>query len=152
MMTDPRVMRYWSHPPHQHLEQTRKFVEHLMRSETPEVEEFVIEYQGRAIGKVGCWRPAEVGFLLHPEFWGQGFATEAMRAVLPVCFAKFRDAPALTAECDPRNAGSVALLGKLGFRHLRTVEKDFLYGDDEWCDTAYFDLPRPYPPTGRDSR
>ncbi len=152
MMTDPRVMRYWSHPPHTEPEQTAQFIAHLMRSDTAEVEEFVIEYNGRVIGKAGCWRPAEVGFMVHPDFWGQGFATEAVQAVLPLCFDKFDAAPALTAECDPRNLASIALLKRFGFRHLRTAEKDFLYGGTQWCDTAYFELPRTHPPTARDNR
>jgi RimJ/RimL family protein N-acetyltransferase len=143
IMTDARVMRYWSHPPHETLHQTQRFLAHMMRSDEADIEEYVIELGGRAIGKAGCWRRAEAGFLLHPDFWGRGLAQEAMRAVLPACFAKFADVPHLTAECDPRNTASVALLRRLGFRHLRTVEKDFLYGAQEWCDTAYFDLPRP---------
>lgn len=142
MMTDARVMRYWSSPPHETRAQTEAFLAHLMRSDAPDIEEYVIERDGACIGKAGCWRPAEVGFLLHPDAWGQGIAREALAAVLPLCFAKFADVPALTAECDPRNLRSARLLEGLGFRHLRTVEKNFLYGE-ELCDTAYFELPRP---------
>lgn len=142
IMTDKDVMRYWSNPPHEDRAQTEAFVKQLMQWTTPEVEEWVIEWDGRCIGKAGCWRWAEVGFLIHRDAWGNGYATEALQAVLPLCFAKFADAPALTAECDPRNARSVALLKRLGFRHLRTIEKDFLYGAAEWCDTSYFELPR----------
>jgi hypothetical protein len=41
-------------------------------------------YEGTAgdvIGKAGAWALPEVGFLLHPDYWGQGLAQEAMRAV-----------------------------------------------------------------------
>lgn len=136
-------MRYWSRPPHSSVDETRSFLEHMMQCDAPDVDEYVIEHQGRCIGKAGCWRAPEVGYLLHRDHWGKGFATEALQAVIPRCFAKFAEAPELTAECDPRNRASVALLRRLGFRHLKTVEKDFLYGESDWCDTAYFALPRP---------
>lgn len=142
MMTDPAVMRYWSHPPHETLAQTEQFVAHMQRSGQADVEEYVIEHDGVCIGKVGAWKAPEVGFLLRRDRWGQGFAFEAMHAVLPRCFAKFTDACALTAEIDPRNAASHRLLARLDFKYQRTEKKNFLYGD-EWCDTAYYALPRP---------
>lgn len=143
IMTDPRVMQYWSTPVHHDLAQTQAFLDHLMQDPSPNSEEYVLERDGQCIGKMGCWRGPELGFLLHRDHWRQGLAREAAQVIIPRCFDKFADATALTAECDPRNLASVALLNRLGFRHLRTVEKDFLYGADEWCDTAYFELPRP---------
>ncbi|WP_338548113.1 GNAT family N-acetyltransferase [Roseovarius phycicola] len=50
--------------------------------------------------------------------------------------------PVLTAECDPRNIASIALLKKLRFEQTGYAEKNFDYGGIEMCDTAYFELKR----------
>jgi len=56
---------------------------------------FAIEHAGEAIGELGssrCWTsldsPAEVGYWLGEEFWGQGFATEALRCLTRYAFGK----------------------------------------------------------------
>ena len=57
---------------------------------TPDAsDDFVIEFQGRVIGKAGFWRVPEVGYILHPDSWGQGFAAEALRAVIVRACARF---------------------------------------------------------------
>jgi RimJ/RimL family protein N-acetyltransferase len=81
-------------------------------------------------------RQAEIGFTLRPEFQGQGYATEAAGALLGYLFgarAKHR----VTARCDPRNAASIAVLGRLGMRregHL--LESTWANG--EWTDDVLF--------------
>jgi hypothetical protein len=29
---------------------------------------FIVENRGRAIGKAGCWRLGEIGFILHSDY------------------------------------------------------------------------------------
>ena len=77
-------------------------------------EDFVIEHQGGVIGKAGCWRLPEIGYILHPQYWGQGIAGEACRGVIAHIFAAY-DIPAITADVDPRNEASLRLLDRLGF-------------------------------------
>jgi len=73
---------------------------------------------------VGCCgfrpRPAtpgtlELGFLLRPQFWGLGLATEAARAAVEHGFGAL-DATAVFAGHHPENLGSRRVLEKLGFR------------------------------------
>ncbi len=90
--------------------------------------------------KAGCWRLAEVGFILHPDHWGQGLATEALSAAIPHVFATLA-VEALTAEVDPRNAASLRVLDRLGFRETHRAARTILVGD-EWCDSVYLQLPR----------
>jgi RimJ/RimL family protein N-acetyltransferase len=42
---------------------------------------------------------------------------------------------------DPRNAASIALLTRLGFRETGRAERTLLWRD-EWCDSTYFALSR----------
>ena len=56
-----------------------------------------------------------MGFYLRPAFWGQGFSTEAGRAVITYAFDTL-GASALFAGHHPANVASKGLLKKLGFR------------------------------------
>ena len=143
IFSDPRAMRYWDRPAYEDIETTRAFLRWFMTPDQERREEYIIELDGRAIGKAGMWAKPEVGFILHPDVWGHGYAFEAMNAVIPRAFAAHPRLPALTAEIDPRNRASEALLTKLGFERTGFAEKNFLYGRQEWCDTAYYALERP---------
>jgi [ribosomal protein S5]-alanine N-acetyltransferase len=77
---------------------------------------------GEFVGVCGLrpWRPAEdiieLGFHLLAKFWGQGFATEAARAVIPYAFATFAPKK-LIAGHHPENVNSKKVLDKLGFQY-----------------------------------
>lgn len=139
IMKDPRVMRYWSTPEHETLDQTRAYLDRLM--ETPEGDEFILEHDGQVAGKAGAWRAGEIGYLLDARLWGQGLAREALEALIPWLFAH-HDWPELTAEIDPRNLASQRLLERLGFRVTHAASRTLLWRD-EWCDSLYLALPRP---------
>ena len=53
-----------------------------------------------------------------------------------------RDLDAITADVDPRNEGSLRLLGRLDFAESRRDQRTWLVGE-EWCDSIYLALPRP---------
>jgi RimJ/RimL family protein N-acetyltransferase len=140
VFSDPRAMRYWDTLPHDDIALTEGFLAFLIASAPPDGDDFVVERDGRAIGKAGCWKRGEIGFILHPDHWGQGIGREALGAVIPHVFASL-DLDRLEADVDPRNAASIALLTRLGFRETGRAERTFLVGD-EWCDSVYFALDR----------
>ncbi len=57
----------------------------------------------------------ELGFHFRPEYWGQGLAQEAARAVIALAF-EMPELKGLFAGHHPENAASERLLRKLGFR------------------------------------
>lgn len=57
----------------------------------------------------------ELGFHLRPEYWGQGLAEEAARAVIAFAFETL-GVKSLFAGHHPDNAASEHVLRKLGFR------------------------------------
>jgi ribosomal-protein-alanine N-acetyltransferase len=138
---DARAMRYWSTPPHAGLEETRRFVQAMVEAPEEISDDFVIELDGRPVGKAGCWRLPEVGYILHPDLWGRGLAREALEAVIERMFA-VRAQDVLTADVDPRNVRSLALLLHLGFRETHRAARTWRVGD-EWCDSVYLRLDRP---------
>ena len=135
LMSDPRAMRYWSRPEHETLEETRHWLRFLVEP-AADSRDFLIEKEGEVIGKAGAWQLPEVGFLLHPDHWGKGLAFEAMSAVIAHVEAEVPALPDLTAEVDPRNAASLRLLDRLGFRETHRAERTLLW-KDEWCDSVY---------------
>lgn len=143
IFSDPRAMRYWDRPAWQDRDSTARLLDGFRRDAPSEHLEYAIERKGVCIGRVGMWRRYEVGYILHPDHWGQGYGTEALQALITDIWARFPEATALTAEVDPRNIASCRVLEKLGFVCSHVVEKNFDYGGIEWCDTAYFVLNAP---------
>lgn len=88
-------------------------------------------------------RQGEIGYILHPRHRGQGYATEAARALLELAF----DGASLHrvyARCDVRNAASFGVMERLGMRreaHFRehalfkgAWDEEFIYAllAQEW--------------------
>ncbi|MBO6537999.1 MAG: GNAT family N-acetyltransferase [Rhizobiaceae bacterium] len=141
VFSHPAAMRYWDSLPYEDIEQTRRLLTGMVAASETESDDFVVEYQERAIGKAGCWRMGEIGFILHPDYWGLGLAHEALSAVIPHVFGAL-PVDCLEADVDPRNDASLKLLAKLGFRETGRAERTLQVGD-EWCDSVYLALPRP---------
>ena len=58
--------------------------------------------------------PLEVGYELHPDHWGRGYATEICRALVELATDRFPDEP-LAATIDPANVASRVVLERCGF-------------------------------------
>ena len=78
----------------------------------------------------------EIGWTLHPDFFGRGYATEASRAILDLAFDTI-GLHRMRAELDPRNDASIALSLRLGMRHEATFRQD-LWSKGEWADTGVY--------------
>lgn len=119
--SDAHVSRFLSWPTHRTLEDARLFLEHATRvwaqgTEFPYAIERVEDR--RVIGGItltprpaGAWR---VGYVLARAHWGNGYASEALQAVLDVAFHEVH-AKEVEALVHPDNAGSVHVLEKAGF-------------------------------------
>ena len=141
ILSNAEATRFWSTPPHNDTQQTREWLASMIDADPSTSSDFVVEYDGLVIGKAGCWRVPEIGYILHPAFWSRGLAREALSAVIPHVFASF-PIEAILADVDPRNVASLALLDRLGFREIGRAERTWLVGDD-WCDSVYLELARP---------
>lgn len=140
VFSSPEAMRWWSTSPHETMEMTVEWLDGMIAGDPESSEDFVIEAQGRVIGKAGFWRLPEIGYILHPDYWGLGLATEALTAVIDHVMTT-RDISALTADVDPANAASIRLLGRLGFEQTGAASRTWLVGG-VWMDSLYFGLDR----------
>lgn len=73
------------------------------------------------------YKAVELGYLFMPEVWGQGFATESVRAVLDAYRQDIQDTNALFpreihATVHEKNTGSRRVLEKVGFKEFGRFE------------------------------
>jgi [ribosomal protein S5]-alanine N-acetyltransferase len=138
ILSHPHAMAYWSSPPHENIDQTRDWLSSMIAIDAAEGEDFIVEHDGRLVGKAGLWRFPEIGFIFHPEHWGRGFASEALALILDRAFGVHGLAK-VDADVDPRNAASLKLLGGLGFRETGRKQGTWLVGG-QLCDSIYLEL------------
>ena len=83
-------------------------------------------------------KQAELGFMFHPDHQGNGYATEAARAVVKLAFETY-DLHRLEGRLEPRNAASARVLEKLGMRReAHLVENEWIKG--EWQSELVYAL------------
>ncbi|MEC0124548.1 GNAT family N-acetyltransferase [Paenibacillus pabuli] len=76
---------------------------------------------------------AEIGYDLHPAFWGKGVMSEVARAVLNFGFMDLQ-LNKIEAKVEPQNQASIRLLHKLGF------QQEGLLRQHEFEKGRYIDL------------
>jgi [ribosomal protein S5]-alanine N-acetyltransferase len=139
-MSSPEAMRYWSALPHESMAETEDWFEKQFFSGDPARDEWVIEYGDRVVGNIGIWNSPEFGFILHPDVWRRGIGHEAATAYIEHVFTT-QAVDSITADVDPRNTASLALLAKLGFVETGRAENTFLI-DGVWYHSIYLALAR----------
>ena len=92
-----------------------------------------IERDGELIGTanlaVGEHRGGEIGFLLHPDHQGRGYATEAAEAMLELAFETY-DLDRVIGSIEPRNTASARVLERLGMRkEAHPIESEQIDGE-----------------------
>ncbi|KAH7065145.1 GNAT domain-containing protein [Macrophomina phaseolina] len=98
----------------------------------------------RVIGVLGAARAPEIGYILHPDYWGRGIATEALTAFLPLFWKKYEGIYGYaTAKIDPDHFASRKVLEKCGFILWETKEQDFQSPTLGLRDTQVYRAPRP---------
>jgi RimJ/RimL family protein N-acetyltransferase len=115
ILTDPPTLRYWGKHPHQSLAQTEAW---LIDSEVdPDTrDEFVILRKGRVIGMIGARQWPWVTYLILDAEGGQGYGGEALKAFTGYAFD--RGLKTLLVATDARNAASLAMVRRRGFREI----------------------------------
>lgn len=86
-------------------------------------------------------RQGEIGYIVHPDHAGNGYATEAVRPLLRIAFEDL-GLHRVVGRLDARNAASARVLEKLGLRlEAHLVENEWVKG--EWqSELVYATLDR----------
>ncbi|WP_406832261.1 GNAT family protein [Pedococcus sp. KACC 23699] len=82
---------------------------------------------------------AEVGYVLDPTYNGQGYATEAVREVLRICFEGL-GVRRVIAQCFAANEASWRLMERVGMRREQHARKDSLHRNGQWLDGMMYAL------------
>lgn len=135
ILSNPEATTHWYEPPHSTVQQSQEWLTSMMQIREKTGEDFIVEHEGRVIGKAGFHAFPVIGFILHPEWWGQGFAKEALAAVIQRAF-EVHKLEFIDVDVDPRNARSLRLLGSLGFKEVGRAERTWNVGG-YWCDSVY---------------
>jgi RimJ/RimL family protein N-acetyltransferase len=121
---DPRVARTTASIPHPYPEDgAAQFIQHVREVASREQRNLaiVLRRSRDVVGMTGyeiTGSEAELAYMLSPVHWGQGFATEACRAMIGHIF-EATNATAVVARVMTDNRASEAVLRKVGLRWQR---------------------------------
>ncbi|MEU3661016.1 GNAT family protein [Streptomyces sp. NPDC032940] len=155
--SNPHILRYWDSPPWTERSRAETFLGVCRRVEREGTGARLAAERvsdGAFIGwcNLGSWNPdfrsAVFGYCYDDAVWGQGYATEAARAVLGWAFDTL-DLNRVQAEVDTRNAPSARVLEKLGFVREGTLREDCVVNGDVSDSWIYGLLRRDWQPSAR---
>ena len=102
------------------------------------------ENPGKLIGTICYWRlqkknyRAEIGYVLHPQFWKKGIMKEAMLKVIEYGFTGM-GLHSIEARINPANSASAAILKSTGFVQEAYFKEDFFFLG-AFFDTAVYSM------------
>jgi len=155
MFSDDRVTEFYDIDTFSCVEQAIVFVEtHIRRNAAQDGSSLrwvicLADAPEQAIGSCGFhstnkdFHSIEIGYELHPDHWGKGYAFEALSRMLSFCF--LNDVPfhvnRVSATTDLGSQKSIALLRKLGFSE-EGVLRQYGFWKDAFHDVRMFSFLR----------
>ena len=106
-----------------------------LRRVTAEEGVFAGSCVARQVGYDTASEEYEIGYILAPEYWGQGLASELVPPLSRYCFQQ-SPAQHLVAFTDPDNAASQRVLVKGGFRYMGTRQTADGVSAEYWLERA----------------
>jgi ribosomal-protein-alanine N-acetyltransferase len=79
-----------------------------------------------------------MSYVVHPDLWGQGYATEIVGLLLRFGFEHL-NLHRIMATCDPRNIASARVLEKIGMTYEGRQRHTMLIRDG-WRDSSMYSL------------
>lgn len=79
---------------------------------------------------------AEIGYMLHPDYWGKGYINEAIKVIEDYGFEQIGIA-VIEAKIDPRNENSLKILLRNNYSFDKLIEKSMVFEEEE-LDSAYY--------------
>jgi ribosomal-protein-alanine N-acetyltransferase len=147
LRSDEEVMRYIDRPRAQQLHDIKIFIEQA----NADIEErtgltwgICFPDQNTLFGYIGYWRMqpsnyrAEVGYALHPDYQGKGFAREALEAVIDFGFNQM-GLHSIEANINPDNDASRQLLLRCGFVKEAYFRQNYLF-NGQFLDSEIYSL------------
>jgi len=146
--SDPEVVKYMPFGPTTEA-QTRDHISQCLATAAEQPRRIyelavILRVENRLIGTVTLAldpqerRRSYFSYLFHREYWGHGYATEAMHTLINFGFHVLQ-LHRLDDTCDTRNLASARVMEKLGMRregHLRET----IWKDGQWYDEYIYSI------------
>lgn len=148
LRSDPQVLQYLGKEPATSVKEAEDFIRNI--DQAIKANESVMwgitlkEAPGKMIGTICFWniKPAnfraELGYVLHPAYWGQGIMKEAIISVLEYGFAKM-ELHSVEAMIVPENTASGYVLEKTGFVKEAHLKENVCFRG-KFSDTVIYSL------------
>nr|WP_121271881.1 GNAT family N-acetyltransferase [Pedobacter schmidteae] len=148
LRTNPDVMRYIDRPRHESVKESEAFIQTLNENFGKDMNLVwaitLKENSEHLIGNLGYWRTdpanyrAELGYMLHPDYWRKGILSEGLRAVIDFGFNTV-GLNSICANINPGNDASRQLLLKHGFIKEAYFKEDY-YFEGKFLDSEIYGL------------
>lgn len=145
---DERVTKFLTWEPHKSVEATRELLEMWCADyEKPDNYNWVIEYEGKAIGSITVVEHserdehAEPGYCIGHAYWGRGFMTEAAKAVIDFLFREV-GFNRISISHAVKNPGSGRVAQKCGLKLEGTKREFFKAQSGEFLDMNIYSILR----------
>jgi RimJ/RimL family protein N-acetyltransferase len=129
---DPDVTRYMTWKPYKNIRETKTFIkacQELWKTGKDFAYSIILRENDKLIGMIALHPlklKIEVGYGLARPFWGKGYMTEALRAVIDWALAQ-PDIFRVQAFCDVDNFGSARVMEKAGMEREGTLRRYVLH-------------------------
>ncbi len=129
----PEIQKYIKRTPAANMEEAKAFIEKVLHNEkNNETITWAITLKGtnKLIGSICLWNIekekhlAEVGYSLHPDYFGKGIMSEVIATVIIYGFEKMK-LTRIDAYTNKNNLASLRLLEKNMFIRNHTFEKEY---------------------------
>jgi ribosomal-protein-alanine N-acetyltransferase len=147
LRSNETVNRFLTRNPSKTIEEVGAFINKINRSIRNNESIYwaiTLKNDDKLIGTICLWNiqpenyRTEIGYELHPDFWGKGIMKEAIPKVIEYSFEIIK-LHSIEANLDPRNSRSVTLLEKNGFikeGHFR----ESTYFNEKFSDRVVYSL------------
>ncbi len=148
LRSDETVMRYIDREKTKSVEEAMAFIQKI--NEFIDTNESIMwgialkDKPETLIGNICFWRiqkqhfRAEVGYMLHPNFWGKGIMQEALLSAIDYGF-KIMKLHSIEGHINPENSASSKVLEKANFIREAYFKENF-YFRGKFIDTAIYSL------------
>jgi RimJ/RimL family protein N-acetyltransferase len=148
-LSDPRVVQYLPFPP-QTEDGTKQYITRLMGYASEQLRTryylAIVRQDNHDLiggvnlaltgGDLGEAQQGSFSYQLRYDTWGQGYATEAMQAILRFGFATL-GLHRISDFCDPASTASIRVMEKLAMRREGHLRQDF-YTKGRWWDSVVY--------------
>lgn len=137
--SDKEHVKYMVHMPDETMKDSEDFIILCTKEwekPLPRFYEFAVILQGKHIGGVSIYgtneqfTEGEIGWLLHRDYCGKGYATEAVKALVVFCNDVLHLSK-LVADCDNRNIASMKVMNNIGMSlEYQNIPRQYVKRDE----------------------